>query len=564
MKSLQKKITRYYIPPLVLIIIILTVFSSYMIRILNNAIDEFQQISVESTTIILNGDRDYYQALTALSQMVQSDPGSQKFREGKNLFEENSKQAYKRVNDATNLTLELVEKGHDYDKEVEKILMKELGNFNDKFIEWDKVVREFIKDYEETQIRKSIPGEDLFSEARNSVDIIGEEIYALSIHKIAEKRRFVSNANMLQIAFSVTVLILSGVVAWLLSKIIAKPIKNITEQVEIIGNGDYTTPVSDLANAEITEYFLLTRSLEKMRVTLKESFYKIANQNDILEKTVELRTEELVETNQELESSMEDLKVAQNRIIESKKYESINKLLMEIAHRMNTPLGNTILLLSYLKKQSNKLLENLKSGTISKQQALDCVSNISKELEISLRNTEISASIINDLKITTDDINTMNLEEIDIESSLRNMIKGVQNELDGNVEIELRCEDSIILMTYQKILFYVLTDIIKYSYSFIRNSENALKCKLKIFTHKGQVLIEYHDNCSVNYMEHHKDIFEPFYFTRFDNTKDGTELSQAYRLVTQILNGDLKCKKDFEGDIFFEINLPQFINDSDA
>jgi signal transduction histidine kinase len=93
-----------------------------------------------------------------------------------------------------------------------------------------------------------------------------------------------------------------------------------------------------------------TGELEKlmniMVDSLKESRDVLTNQNDILEHEVTKRTEELKVAFSEMESqknsledALEDLKMAQDKLVESEKMVALGHLVAGIAHEINTPIG---------------------------------------------------------------------------------------------------------------------------------------------------------------------------------------------------------------------------------
>jgi two-component system, NtrC family, sensor kinase len=77
---------------------------------------------------------------------------------------------------------------------------------------------------------------------------------------------------------------------------------------------------------------------EQLRVSrLNEKITR--EQNEVLERRVRMRTEELEERNGSLRAALEELKLAQDQLVQSEKLASIGQLTAGIAHELNNPIN---------------------------------------------------------------------------------------------------------------------------------------------------------------------------------------------------------------------------------
>jgi signal transduction histidine kinase len=128
-------------------------------------------------------------------------------------------------------------------------------------------------------------------------------------------------------------LIAAGIVSYLFSKRLSKPIKNMAKSALQIAKGDFNTSISYEANDSIG---LLGKSLEKMSSDLNGNFKEINRQRFMLEdysknleKKVEERTTELVQANEEINKSYQ-------KVVELNKEK--NEFLGIAAHDLKNPL----------------------------------------------------------------------------------------------------------------------------------------------------------------------------------------------------------------------------------
>jgi signal transduction histidine kinase len=127
-------------------------------------------------------------------------------------------------------------------------------------------------------------------------------------------------------------------------------------------------------------FSLLQDELQQSRAELEEFTHG-------LEDTIQARTIELEQKNDQLQRTVENLQAAQETIIRSEKLASLGRTVAGVAHEINTPLGNCVMLASFLEEtlvqDGNVLasgcddgrvaeaLENLKSNLRRSTQIVD-------------------------------------------------------------------------------------------------------------------------------------------------------------------------------------------------
>jgi len=237
MSSIRAKITMIIVIPLIIVLAIMFAFSYYSINILNTTLEEFNTISIEATTIVLNGDRDFYQSLTALQKIIQYKPNSTELNNAIDSYEENAQQTLERITQSTNLILEFVDESDQEDLVFKGTFLNELNKFTDEFNSWKTMTTDYIANYQKSGIAKPVVGNELFDSARNSVDVIGETIYAISQKKIDESREAVDQMKLFQTLVAISLLIISSIVAFIISRTISVPIKALEEFAEEVAAG---------------------------------------------------------------------------------------------------------------------------------------------------------------------------------------------------------------------------------------------------------------------------------------------------------------------------------------
>lgn len=155
---------------------------------------------------------------------------------------------------------------------------------------------------------------------------------------------------------ALTVLLLSSTLLFLFSAFLAastargltRPIVTLQRQVVGMQGGDLDSRVTPESADELGR---LASSTDEMRGSLKEMMQEIQSLNLGLEEKVLTRTRELQFSNQELETTLQNLRRAQVQLIHAEKMAGLGRMMSGLAHELNNPVNaimNTAIPLSEL------------------------------------------------------------------------------------------------------------------------------------------------------------------------------------------------------------------------
>ena len=144
------------------------------------------------------------------------------------------------------------------------------------------------------------------------------------------------------------VIIISTILAYFFQKILSKPVIKLTEATRKIGKeSDYSLRVFKTTYDEIGDLY---DEFNKMLSTIQ---LRESERDGALE-ALQHRTEELTHT-------LNELKAAQSRIIQSEKMAALGQLVAGVAHEVNAPLGAIRSSITNIQNSLNTLLQDLPS-----------------------------------------------------------------------------------------------------------------------------------------------------------------------------------------------------------
>ena len=116
-----------------------------------------------------------------------------------------------------------------------------------------------------------------------------------------------------------------------------------------------------------------------------------------LEEKVALRTQALERSKQELEASIERLGLTQAQLVQSEKLAALGSLVAGIAHELNTPIGNCVMVASTLEDERVKLAQDFATG-LSRSALSDYLELLREGNESLARNLGRAADLVTSFK----------------------------------------------------------------------------------------------------------------------------------------------------------------------
>ena len=296
------------------------------------------------------------------------------------------------------------------------------------------------------------------------------------------------------------------------------------------------------------QVFEKTQALHKELVERHEIEKELEKLNKSLEFKVEERT-------QELQDTLHNLKSVQSELIETEKMASLSRVLVNISHKLNTPIGNCITTSSYMENLLKTLSETLETGELSKRSFLKSIKDLNYSIEIMANEFQVSKHFLDQIKV----VSQLELEQVKQSINMLIYVKNLENSFQDLINKQgitfiIECEDSINIDTSEIILdniFRVLIDN-----SIVHGLKEVEKGIIKItITQKDDFIwIVYNDNGMGIDSDIINSIYEPL-FTTTMGTTSGLGLNILYNTVKTYLNGELEIKSKMNDGVTFNIKI---------
>ena len=360
----------------------------------------------------------------------------------------------------------------------------------------------------------------------------------------------------------VALILLLAVLYGVVQRLVAEPIQRFSDYVDRIAPDDFSrwTEYRDsrLERRE-DEVGRLYQAFKRQHHTLIERDKALQEHRNTLEQTVEQRTLELQQSNQELSDSLEKLKIAQQELLQSEKLASLGNLVSGVAHEVNTPLGISITAASHLTSEVRLVSRALTENNLKKSDLERFLDECQETGDLLSGNLDRAARLISSFKQvavdqTSEEKRRINLKNYvdEILASLRPKYKNtrvvVNNAIDPDIE----------LMLTPGALSQVITNLVINSllHGF---DDGQLPGHIHLGSAQGThqtILLTYEDDGRGMSEETLKHIFDPFYTTRRSSGGSGLGMNIVFNLVTGKLGGRIQLDSPPHQGCHITIRLP--------
>jgi signal transduction histidine kinase len=251
------------------------------------------------------------------------------------------------------------------------------------------------------------------------------------------------------------------------------------------------------------------------------------------------------------------LQDAQTQLLSQEKLAALGSLMAGVAHELNTPIGNSLLIASTMQAKTADI-EALMSGPGLRRSEMAAYLDDTKTATVLvLRGLSSAAELVNSFKQVAIDRTTEQRREFNLLQVCRETIATMMNRIRAaNHEIELRIAEHIVLDSYPgpfgQVVANFINNALLHAFGGERRGRMLLSAASPI---PGRVLVEFRDDGAGIAEEHLARIFDPFFTTKLGQGGSGLGLSISYNIVTALLGGQVAVASTHDGTSF-TLDLP--------
>ncbi len=271
---------------------------------------------------------------------------------------------------------------------------------------------------------------------------------------------------------------------------------------------------------------------------------QIRELNIELEERVSQRTMNLIKANQELEEALLSLQTIQSELLRSEKMAALGSLVAGVAHELNTPIGNSVMVASTMQEGTVAMLDEVRNN-IARRSTLDkhlesCVNGA----EILKRNLQRAAELVSSFKQVAVDQSSNQRRDFDLSQALEDVVitlEPLYKKTPFSLHVSL--QPDITLTSYPGPLGQIITNFITnaIAHAFDGRTQGNMWLSTRLFDEQTAEICFRDDGCGIpeQFIER---VFDPFFTTKLGQGGSGLGMHIVYNLVTGVLGGKIKLQ----------------------
>ena len=253
--------------------------------------------------------------------------------------------------------------------------------------------------------------------------------------------------------------------------------------------------------------------------------------------------EELVaERTAALERANAELRRAMTQLVQSEKLAALGNLVAGIAHELNTPIGNAVMLASTLADQERSFRARMATG-LSRSALNHFVEAVRENSDILQRSLERAAELISSFKQVAVDQASYQRRRFVLDEVVREIALALKPRLRRSVAtLEINIAADLRLDSFPGPLGQVLMNLIQNAlvHAFDGRAAGCIRID-SLPAGPGHLGLRVSDDGNGIAPAHLSRIFDPFFTTRLGQGGSGLGLHIVYNLVTGLLGGTIEA-----------------------
>jgi signal transduction histidine kinase len=253
---------------------------------------------------------------------------------------------------------------------------------------------------------------------------------------------------------------------------------------------------------------------------------------------------ELQERTRQLSQSLEDLRAAQDSLVQTEKLAALGRLVAGVAHEINTPVGTSLTVASAFINKTKQFEADVASGGVRRSTLTEFIAagrEAASQIMINLGN---AVDLIQSFKQVAADRNVSDRRRFDLAEVTEQVVNGLRFGLSSeNFSISIECESDLAMNSYPGPYGQVLTNLVLNSatHAFPDGARGSVRIAAQASGKDNVEVLFSDDGCGMS-PEVRRQVFDPFFTTRRDQGSTGLGLHIVHNIVTNRLGGRINLE----------------------
>ncbi|MBE0458325.1 ATP-binding protein [Pseudoalteromonas sp. KG3] len=304
-----------------------------------------------------------------------------------------------------------------------------------------------------------------------------------------------------------------------------------------------------------------TSNLSQAMMDLQQQKYELEKQKLTLTEEIDLRRhteQELLTKQTEMQRYVDELNMAQERLVGSEKMAALGGLVAGITHDINTPVGIGVTATSFLQERLLQIEAAYKDKTLSPKALEEFINDAKQSTNLLTTNLDRASELVASFKQIAVDQASEAVRTINFKEYLGEVIRSLHPKIKHTShQINLDCPDDLILNLPAGAISQIFTNLIMNSLIHGFDGINNGIIDIAIKDEDDQVIIDFKDNGNGVTEQQLEKLFDPFFTTKRDQGGSGLGTHITFNLVKQTLSGEIEVTSSPGKGLHYHISFPK-------
>lgn len=266
----------------------------------------------------------------------------------------------------------------------------------------------------------------------------------------------------------------------------------------------------------------------------------------------------------EARTALAHMESAQEGLVRAEKMAALGRLVAGVAHELNTPIGNIMMVASTQQEVVQKLSESVASGGLTRNTLISLTGQIDEGSGLMLSSARRAAELIQNFKQVAVDQTTDQLRDFELDRQIAEMLSVIAHVLSQTpIKLVQQLEPGIAMHSYPGPLGQVLTNLVMNAAKHGFNDTLPGTITVASARQGDRACITVTDNGAGIPPENVGKIFDPFFTTKLGQGGTGLGLHISHNMVYGPLGGRMTVLSTPVMGTVFTLLLPLTAPDSD-
>lgn len=278
-----------------------------------------------------------------------------------------------------------------------------------------------------------------------------------------------------------------------------------------------------------------------------------------LDRRVQLRTEALLNSTEQLQATLTELRHTQNQLVQSEKLAGLGAIVAAVAHELNTPIGNCVTVASALRDDTAACQRSFAGGTLRRSELGSYLDTALGAQDLLMRGLNRVVDQVTSFKQVAVDQSGAQQRQFELHDIVGNVVALMNATLRKTpYRLELEIPTGIAMDSYPGAIEQIVCNLINNSvlHGFDGRDQGLMRLCARVLECGRQVEIIYTDDgcgMSEKVLNH---VFDPFFTTRLGKGGSGLGMHICYNLASGPLGGGIGADSAEGRGCRFILTLP--------